>query len=61
MTSQEHVHLLLIRGAISSLPVDAIARIEDSARKIRELIAADKEAGTMALALVGAEIAAEEA
>jgi hypothetical protein len=58
MTSEEHT-LLLIRGHIASLPKELQAKIETAAIKLREGLTAGGDAAAMALALVGAELAAK--
>lgn len=55
----EKLQLLLIRGAIAELPVDDRKGIEIAAEKLREVVATHNDHGKMALALVGAEWAAE--
>ncbi|WP_394789089.1 hypothetical protein [Rhodoferax sp.] len=59
--SPEKQTLLLIRGALYELPKDDRARIEDVAQQLRDLVkVAGAAHGGFALALVGAEAAAEE-
>ena len=55
----ENTQLLLIRGAIASMPEGNQQAIKEAADKIREIAKASNN-GMMALALVGAEIAAED-
>lgn len=57
--NQERVQLLLIRGAIAELPEADRKGIEIAAEKLREVVATHNDHGKMALALVGAEWAAE--
>jgi hypothetical protein len=47
--------ILLIKGAISELPADQVAKCHECADQIRQAIAKAGDAGLMALALVGAE------
>lgn len=57
--SQEQQQLLLIRGAIASLTEADRRGVELAAAKLREVVALHNDHGLMALALVGAEYAAE--
>ena len=56
----EQQQLLLIRGAIASLPEFDRQGVLLAAAKLREVLALHNDHGVMALALVGAERAAEE-
>ena len=55
----EKLQLLLIRGAIAELPEEDRNGIELAAEKLREVVQTHNDHGKMALALVGAEWAAE--
>ena len=58
--TEEQQQLLTIRGAVYALP-DADRRgVELAAAKLREVIAHHNDHGRLALALVGAELAAED-
>ncbi len=57
--TEERVQLLLIRGAIAELPEADRQGIELAASKLREVVGTHNDHGLMALALVGAELAAE--
>ncbi|MFP5473069.1 MAG: hypothetical protein ACLGJD_05465 [Gammaproteobacteria bacterium] len=59
MSEEEHA-LLLIRGAIAGLPEDDRAKVEAAAAELRALIEVHGEHGFMAVALVGAEMAAKQ-
>jgi hypothetical protein len=58
MTAEQYA-LMLIRGAIASAPDEEQNKIRTAAEQLRSLIAANGEPGKVALALVGAELAAE--
>lgn len=58
MNDEQH-QLLLMRGTIASLPVDQQLQIMETATQLREIVTKHKEVGTIALALVGAELAAQ--
>ena len=58
--SEEKQQLLLIRGAIYGLPDTDRQGIDIAAAKLREIIALHNDHGTMAMALVVAEIASED-
>lgn len=55
----EQQQLLLIRGAIYAMPEADRQGVELAAAKLREVVALHNDHGTLALALVGAEHAAE--
>ncbi len=55
----EQQQLLLVRGAIASLTESDRKGVELAAAKLREVVALHNDHGLMALALVGAEHAAE--
>jgi hypothetical protein len=55
----EKLQLLLIRGAIAELSEEDRKGIELAAEKLREVVKTHNDHGKMALALVGAEWAAE--
>ena len=52
-------NLLIIRGHIAGLPAADRKGIELAAQKLREVITHHHDHGRLALALVGAELAAE--
>lgn len=58
MTEEQHV-LLIIRGAIAGLPEADRQGVDLAAAKLREVVLHHNDHGKMALALVGAEQAAE--
>lgn len=58
--NEEQQQLLLIRGAIYALPDTDRQGVELAAAKLREVVARHNDHGLMALALVGAEHAAED-
>lgn len=58
MNEEQH-QLLLIRGAIYNLPDADCKGVELAAAKLREVVALHNDHGRLALALVGAEHAAE--
>jgi phosphatidylserine decarboxylase len=58
--NQDQVTLLLIKGAIADLPDSDRKGIELAAAKLREIITLHNDHGRMAMALVGAELAAQE-
>lgn len=51
--------LLMVRGAIASLPEADRQGVELAAAKLREVVAQHNDHGVMAMALVGAEMDAE--
>lgn len=53
------VQLLMIKGVISELPQEQQDKINAIATTFRNVIAANGDLGAVALALVGAELAAE--
>jgi hypothetical protein len=55
----EQQQLLLIRGAIASLPEADRQGVELAAVKLREVVALHNDHGQLALALVGAELDAQ--
>lgn len=58
--SEEEQTLLMIRGAISILPAESRETITEMAEHIRRMIrTAPPGEGSLAVALVGAELAAE--
>jgi hypothetical protein len=59
MTEEKQV-LLIIRGAIASLPEADRKGVELVAQKLREMVATHNDHGRMALALVASEQAAED-
>lgn len=59
MTEEQHT-LLLIRGSIAGLPPTDRAGIEQAAAKLRQVVLHHNDHGRLALALVGAELAAED-
>lgn len=58
--TEEQQNLLIIRGHIAGLPAADRRGIELAALKLRELLAHHNDHGRLALALVGAELAAED-
>ena len=58
MANQDKAVLLAISGAIYRMPPEDRAKVEEAAAKLREVIAAGGNHGQVALALVGAEMAA---
>lgn len=58
--TEEQQTLLIIRGHIAGLPAEVREGINLAAAKLREVIALHNDHGTMALALVSAECAAED-
>ena len=58
--TEEHQNLLIIRGHIAGLPAADRKGIALAAQKLREVIAHHNDHGRLALALVGAELAAED-
>ena len=56
-TIEEHQQLLMLRGVISSLPNEQQLQVTTLAAQLRQLVESDREIGTIALALVGAEMA----
>lgn len=57
--TEEQQNLLIIRGHIAGLPPVDRKGIALAAAKLREVLALHNDHGRMALALVGAELAAE--
>jgi hypothetical protein len=57
--SEEQQTLLIVRGAIAAMPESDRNAITAAADALREQIKAHGEHGAMALALVGAEFAAQ--
>ncbi len=58
MTAEQET-LLLIRGTIASLPEEYQRQVAAAHDAIKDIVKSNKEAGTMAVALLGAEMAAE--
>lgn len=58
--TEEQQTLLVIRGHISGLPDEDRVGVNLAAAKLREVVALHNDHGRMALALVGAEFAAED-
>ncbi|CAN7564632.1 hypothetical protein [Acidovorax sp. LjRoot117] len=58
--TEDQQNLLIIRGHIASLPAADCKGIELAALKLREVISHHNDHGRLALALVGAELAAED-
>lgn len=56
--TNEKFQLLLIKGVIADLPPDDRKRVEAAETEMRRVIATHKEPGYLALALLGAELAA---
>ncbi|MDP3887029.1 hypothetical protein [Hydrogenophaga sp.] len=59
MTEEQHI-LLIIRGTIAGLSEADRKGVELAAQKLREVVTTHNDHGRMALALVGAEQAAED-
>lgn len=59
LVTAEEQTLQVIRNAISEMPKDEQARIETFATTLRYMVKAGGACGSIALALVGAEMAAE--
>lgn len=57
---QEKIVLLMIRGAISEAPADDREKIKAAETEIRAVVAKYPGHAQIAVALIGAEIAAEE-
>lgn len=55
----EQQQLLMLRGTIVSLPQEQQLQINDLAMRIRDIVNGNPEVGTIALALVGAELSVE--
>lgn len=58
--TEEQQTLLIIRGAIAGLSDADRQGVELAAAKLREVVLLHNDHGKMALALVGAELAAED-
>lgn len=58
--TEDQENLLIIRGHIAGLPAADRKGIALAAQRLREVIAHHNDHGRLALALVGAELAAEE-
>lgn len=58
--TDEQATLLAIRQVIAELPEDDRAGVRLATLKLRELVALHNDHGRLALALVGAELAAED-
>lgn len=59
MTNEEQ-DLLMIRGFIAGLPDEDCAGVNVAAAKLRDVVALHNDHGQLALALVGAELAAKD-
>ena len=59
MSAQEKAVVLMLKGAISELPDEDRAKVIAAAETIRTVVDEAGEHGTLALALCGAEVAAE--
>lgn len=57
--NEEQMQLLLIRGVVAGLPEHDRQGVERAALELREAVRKHNDHGVMALALVGAEHAAE--
>lgn len=57
--NEDQVQLLLIRGTVAGLPDVDRKGVELAALKLREVVMLHNDHGLLALALVGAEFAAE--
>lgn len=60
MNEHEITHLLRL-GALSKMPETDRVKVQKAAQEIREIVASNGDHGIVALSLVGAEKAAEEA
>jgi len=58
--TNEQQDLLMIRGFIAGLPDEDRAVVSLAAAKLREVVAQHNDHGQLALALVGAELAAKD-
>ncbi len=58
--TEDQQNLLIIRGHVAGLPAADRRGIELAAQKLREVISLHNDHGRLALALVGAELAAED-
>lgn len=58
MTAEQQT-VVMIRGVIASLPADEKAKVDKAVAEIRELMTQLGEHSYMAIALIGAEIAAD--
>lgn len=58
--TEDQQNLLIIRGHIAGLPPADRKGIQQAAQQLREVISHHNDHGRLALALVGAELAAEE-
>ncbi len=58
--TEERQTLLIIKGVIAELPDADRQGVELAAAKLREVVLLHNDHGKMALALVGAELAAED-
>jgi len=52
--------VLMIKGVISELPTEQLAKVNNALAEIRALVQTHGDYGVMAVALIGAELAAEE-
>lgn len=59
MTDEQTQQLFMIRGAIASMNDSEQAQIKEMAAQLRAIISENKETGTIALALVGAELSVQ--
>lgn len=60
MSAAENAALLVIKGIIFDLPKDDQDKIAEAAAKINAIVTEYEAAGIMAVALIGAEMAAQE-
>lgn len=58
--TEDQKNLLIIRGAIAGLPEADRQGVEQAAAKLREVVLLHNDHGLVALALVGAELAAKD-
>ena len=54
------ISLLILKGAISEMPVDQQAKVNECADKLRATIIGYEEMGVIAMALVGIEVTLEQ-
>jgi hypothetical protein len=57
--SGEQQQLFMMRGVIASMSEDDQRKITETAKLLRDIVGNNKEVGTIALALVGAELSVQ--
>lgn len=60
MGQDERAMVLMIKGAIAELPEDQRRKVQECYEQLQKLVADNGEEGGMALALLGAELAASQ-